>query len=182
MEIAAGYDGVEAMTQRFRTAVDCEVLGAGRGFEIARIIPLQARHERRGHLPRQERIFAPGLLTATPARVAEDIDVGRPEGQALIPARLPLAAQRRVVLGTGLVPDGAADAADQGGIPGGGQADGLGKYRRAPVAGHAVERLVRVVVGGDAQPGDCLRPMAIWPIFSGSVMAANRSATRAATG
>jgi len=42
---------------------------------------LHAAHEGRADRPRQEAILAVGLLPAAPARVAEDVDVRRPEGR-----------------------------------------------------------------------------------------------------
>ena len=48
------------------------------------IIPLQAANERHAQRAGQERIFAVGFLAATPARIAENVDVGRPKSQPVV--------------------------------------------------------------------------------------------------
>ena len=58
---------------------------------------------------RQERVFAVGLLAAAPARVAEDVDVRRPERQATKDAAL-AAPQELMVLGAPFVADRRGDA------------------------------------------------------------------------
>src|ERR1019366_8531740 len=103
--------------------------------------------------PRQERIFAIGFHAAAPARVAHQVDVRRPEREALVDA--PLAApEELVVLGAGLVGDRRGHAEDEAGIPGRGQPDGLREHRGAAGARHPVQALVPPVVGGNAEPLD----------------------------
>ena len=58
------------------------------------------------HLAGQERIFAIGLLAAAPARIAEDVDVGRPEIQPLGDAMSLARAARHVELDPRLGADG----------------------------------------------------------------------------
>ena len=63
------------------------MFGGGDHLEVMRIVALHALDERHRHAAGEERIFAVGLLAAAPARIAKDVDVGRPEGQAEIAAR-----------------------------------------------------------------------------------------------
>jgi hypothetical protein len=57
------------------------MLGGGNHFEVARIVALQAFDERDSHGACEEGILAVGLLSPSPAGIAEDVDVWRPEGQ-----------------------------------------------------------------------------------------------------
>ena len=71
------------VARRLGAAVHGVMLGRGNGAIVARIVALQARHEGDAHAAGQEGIFAVGLLAAAPARIAEDVDVRRPEVEAL---------------------------------------------------------------------------------------------------
>ena len=68
------------MTGVFRTAVDGIVLGAGPEFTVFRLFrTLQTAYHLHTHLGGQVRILTIGLLTASPTRVTEDIDVRCPD-------------------------------------------------------------------------------------------------------
>ncbi len=82
------------------------MLGAGSGFQVLRMVTLQAAYERRAHLTGQVRVFTLSLLAPTPTRVTKDINIGRPESKTLIPAGRPIAPQGFVMLGAGFVADG----------------------------------------------------------------------------
>ena len=114
---------------------------------------MQPADELHGEAAREERILAVGLLAAAPPRVAEQIDVGGPKGQTLIPL-MAAGANVLVVLGTGLVGDDGRHPEHEAVVPGGGQADRLGKARREAGARDPVQRFVPPVVLGDAQPLD----------------------------
>ena len=133
-----------------------EVLGAGVGFQHGRLgIALQAAHDRHAQLAGEIRVFAVGFHPAAPARVAEDVDVGRPKRKSLIlPHRSRFAGL--AVLDPGLVGNGREHGFDLFRIERGGHADGLREHRGAAVAGYAVQRFVPPVVGGDAEPRDGL--------------------------
>ena len=82
---------IEGMAVPFRTAMNCEMFGAGEEFLVAVTqlftvvgIALQPSNYGESHLRGQVGILAVCLLTASPARVAEDIDIGSPKRQALI--------------------------------------------------------------------------------------------------
>ena len=60
------------------------VLGTGPCLEDLWIIPLQSFDKRYGHATRQIGVLAIGLLTASPAGITEDVDIGRSKGQATV--------------------------------------------------------------------------------------------------
>ena len=77
--------------------------------------------------------------------------MGYPAEEPALSERLPL---EGVVFRPALGGDGVRHFADQGAVEGGGHADGLGKHGGHSRPGHPVQRLVPVVVGADAEPGD----------------------------
>ena len=104
----------------------------------------------------QKRVFAVCFLASSPARVAENIDVRRPERQAAEPFAI------AIVLGGVIVVFRAAFDADDGRflmnqsrVPGGGHADGLRKHCRDAVGGHAMQRFIPIVVSRQAKPRNC---------------------------
>ena len=103
--------------------------------------------------PVRNGILAVGLLAASPARVAEDVDVGRPEDEALVEVAL-VARDPAVVHRAGLVGDAGRDAQHEVGVPRRREADGLREHRRPSGAGDAVQRLVPPRELRDAQPID----------------------------
>ena len=64
-----------------------EVLWSGDGLKIFRIIALQAFNEGNAQARSQIGILAVGFLAAAPARIAKNIDVRRPDGEAAVPVR-----------------------------------------------------------------------------------------------
>ena len=152
-EVALGDDGVIAVAVPFRAGVDGIVLRAGMGLQDRGIgRALQAADHGHAQLAGQVRVLAVGFHSASPARVAEQVDVRGPEGNALIlkdSARLP----GQPVLHPGLVADGREDLVHERLVEGGGHADGLREHRGGPVAAHPVQGFVPPVVGLDVQGG-----------------------------
>ena len=72
------------MARRFGAAVDGIVLGAGRSLQQDRIVALQSLYDGFAQQSGQVGVFAVGLLSPAPARIAEDIDVRGPERKALV--------------------------------------------------------------------------------------------------
>ena len=141
------------MALRFGAAVHRVVLGRRDGLEILRVVALHAAHEGDAEARGEVRVFAVGLLPAAPARVAEDVDVRRPEGEAVEP-RAVAAPLRLVVLGPRLLGDDGRDAAHELLVEGRAEADGLREDRRDAGEGDAVEALIPPVVLGDAEARD----------------------------
>ena len=112
--------------RRLGSAVHREMLRRRNGEIVFRIVSLHAGDEGDAHARRQEWIFAVGLLAASPARVAKDVDVWRPEVQAFEDAAVPFA-HRLDVLDSSFDPDGLGHAVNGLRIKGCGQADRLGK-------------------------------------------------------
>ena len=75
------------MALRFRPGVNGVVLRSRDDFQILRIVTLQSFDECDTEPAGEVRIFAVGFLSASPARVAKDIDVWRPEGETVKPVR-----------------------------------------------------------------------------------------------
>ena len=152
-QVALAHHGVERVPFRLGTRVHREMLHGGHGLQVLRVVALHAPDELHRESSREERVFAVGLLAPPPAWIAEQIDVGGPEGQALV-ALTRARAHVLVVLGAGLVRDNGGHPEHQGVVPGGGETDGLGKRGREPRAGDAVQRFVPPVVLRDSQPLD----------------------------
>jgi hypothetical protein len=172
---------VENVALRLRAAVHRKVLRAGRGLEIMRMVALQPAHHGEAELAGQERILAEGFLAAAPARVAKDIDVGRPEREALILAAA-AGGDRRVMLGARLVGNDARDPPHQRAVPGGAQADDLRERRWRDRCDRRRGSLVPPVVGGHAEPRHRIVLVESWLTFSGRVRRATRSSMRSARG
>ena len=149
-QVVLGYLGVKAVAHAFRAGMHGEVLGARRRLHIIPV-PLNALDEANAQTRGEIRVFAVGLLSASPARVAVDVDVGRPEGQSLIDAAVSVRGLR-VELGARLGGDHVRDFLHQVFVKNRGQADGLWEHRSRACAGNAVQRLVPPVVCGDTQP------------------------------
>jgi hypothetical protein len=77
---------------------------------MVQVSPLQAAMKADAQASPSGRVFAPGFLAAAPARIAEDVDVGRPDGQPAILRRRRRRARLLQVLGAELGGDGVGDA------------------------------------------------------------------------
>ena len=140
------------MALRFRSAVHGEMLNRRHGLQIIRVVSLQAAHEGDPVASRQKRIFAVGLLSAPPAWITENIDIGRPDGQPRISlGTATFFGNGLVVLCACLGGNGVGHALDEFGIPGRGETDGLRKYRGNAISRHAVQRLVPPIIRGDVE-------------------------------
>src|SRR5437660_5425974 len=114
-------------------------------FEIFRIVSLQAFDEFNSEPCCQIRIFTIGFLSAAPTRIAKDVDVRAPEGQALI-TRMLILTNELVMLGARLRRDYIGDLMHQIGVPRRSQTDCLRKDGSVTRAGNAVQRLVPPLV------------------------------------
>src|SRR3546814_13239454 len=113
------------------------------------------------------RILAQRLLPPAPARIAEDVDVGRPERQPVIAVVIPLAL-RLVVFGAALGRDHLALGVEQRAIVGRGHADRL--RADGPLTGplDAVHPFVPIIVAPTADPPQPRPPFLPLPVFFGS--------------
>ena len=101
----------------------------------------------------EEGVFAVGLLAASPTRIAEDIDVGRPDGETEVDG-VNVVAVGLVVLGAGLDGDDFPDFSNQRPVEGCCIANGLGEERGEAGAGDAVEAFVPPVVRRNTEAGN----------------------------
>ena len=77
--------GIERMAIPFGPAMHGKMLGAGVQFVIVcSCIALQTENDSYTHTSGEVRVFSVGLLTASPAGIAKNIDVGRPKCKTLI--------------------------------------------------------------------------------------------------
>ena len=139
-----------------RARMHGEVLGAGCGLEIVRVVALKPLDECRSQHARQIGVLAVGLHAAAPARITEDVDVGRPEGKSGVAAVVAYALCH-LILGACLVRDGVAYAVEQFDVECGAKAYRLREYRSAAAAAHTVQTLVPPVIGLDAETLDARR-------------------------
>ena len=121
------------------------------GFQIARIVALQTFDKSNTQARGEIRILTVGFLATAPARIAEDIDIGRPHRQAGKPVGTAETMLLGVMLSAKLRADHLRDLMHQRLIPRGGHADRLGKYRGITQRRHAVQPLVPPVVFAHAQ-------------------------------
>ena len=151
---------VEGVAVPLRTAMYGKVFGTGQQLFVTIAKPLsvvghalQSAHDGQSHPCCQVGVFAVGLLSASPSRVAEDVDVGRPERQALVALDV---ARAFGLLGfyTGFVADGGEHAMQQCIVPRGCHRHRDGEHGGKAVAPYTVQRLVPPLELGDAQPTD----------------------------
>src|SRR5690606_4844031 len=73
---------VEVVPQRLRSAVDGVMFRASRRQQVVGMAALQSADEGDAESRREKRVLAIGFLAAAPARIAKDVDVRRPKGEA----------------------------------------------------------------------------------------------------
>ena len=158
-KVAHRHGGVEAVALALRAAVDGVVLDACMCLVAFSVKCLHCADGSAAHNAGEVRVLAAGLLAASPPRVAEDVDVGAPEGKADVPdASGSLRLPEDVVVGgvpggAGFVGDGSVDLELLGLVECGGKSDGLREDGGAGTA-DAVAGLGPPVVGGNAEPVD----------------------------
>lgn len=92
-------------------------------------------------------------MATAPAGIAEDVDVGGPDGQTLENVAVAVGAAH-IVLAASLNADSVADLLHHVLVKGGGHADGLGEDGGSARAADTVDALAPPVVSGDAQTLD----------------------------
>ena len=152
LQILLRYAGIEPVSKGLGTAVGRKVLGAGGNLQSL-ALALQPADEGAPQPRGERRVLPVGLLAAAPARIAEDVHIGRPQGQAMIDVSVPLSGEG-VVFSPCLVGDHGSDLLHELFVEHGGEADGLGEAGSGAAPGQAVQPLVPPVVGGNPQPLD----------------------------
>ncbi len=118
---------------------------------------LQAADEGDAHRRGQDGILAIGFLAASPARIAEDVDVGGPAVEPGSDMPDPPGFARERVEPADLGADRACYRLDERRIEAGGQTDRLGEIGRRDRPQRAVERFRPPVIGRNVEPRDCGR-------------------------
>ena len=150
-----GY--VKAVPVGLRAAVNGKMLGAGVQLEVFLVRSLHGQHGLGAHYGVEERVLAGGLLAASPAGIPENVHIGAPEGEAVVPdvavglRYAHLVVVRGIPDGPCLIRHGGVNLILLGGIESGAQGNHLREDGNVVVA-DAVTGLVPPVVGGDAQP------------------------------
>src|SRR4030095_318812 len=114
-EFAFGCRCVEAVTFGLRARVNGVVFRSRDDFQILWIIALESFYEFDSESSSQVRVFAVSLLPASPARVAKNVDVRRPESETVKPIVV-TTSLRLVVLRTSFFRDHGRDAAHKFGV------------------------------------------------------------------
>ena len=140
------------MTGWLRSTVHGEVLGRGDCEVVPGVIALEAGDVGDAHAAGEERVLAVCLLPAAPSRIAEDIEVGRPEVEATHDAGVSFALVLHV-LDTAFDADLPGHGMDAGCIESRCQADRLGIFRHALVD-DAMQSLTPPLISGNVEPGN----------------------------
>ncbi len=135
------------------------VLGSRDDFQVFGIRSLHARNKCNRHSTGEKWIFAVGLLPASPAGVAKDVDVRRPERQPEESFVL-IVAHGLVVLSTRLSRDGLCHRVYKVGIPRSRHADDLREIGGVPSESYTVQSLIPPIVLRNAKSRDSRRPVA----------------------
>ena len=143
---------IEAVAQCLGATVDRQMLGTGSGLHDF-AFALEATDIGLAQPCGQVRIFAIGFMAATPAGIAENIDIGRPEGQALINVTVFFLC-KGIVLCAAFRCGYITQPLQQHIVEHSSHADGLGEAGCRTGTGNTMQRLIPPVVGGDAQTGN----------------------------
>ena len=151
---------VEAVTVVFGTTVHRKVLGTCEQLTILSLAAifdalialcsLQTTHNGKSHLGGEIGVFTISFLSTPPTRVTEDVDVGCPEGEALILSDAPVLTGY-VVLGTCFIAGSRKGSFHQCVIPSGSESHSDGIDRRRAATNYAVQGFVPLIEGWDAE-------------------------------
>jgi len=132
------------------------MFGTSQCLNIFGIVALQTTNESNPHLRRQKWVFAVGFLAAAPARVADEVDVGSVETDALVHHGVPVVCASVVIeVGAGFGGDDVRLLVDQRRVPRCRHADDLREDRGDAIArDHAMNTFISITVSRDAQARD----------------------------
>ena len=153
VEIVERNGNIEAVAEELRAAMNGIVFGSGDGFEVVGIVALKTGDEGDAETSGEEGILAVSFLAASPAGIAKDVDIGRPEGEAE-EATSVVVELGIVIFGAGFGGNGVGNTMEEVGVPCSGEADGLREDGGGAGKGDAVKTFVPPVVGGDLQARD----------------------------
>ena len=138
------------VTGRLGSAVHVVVLGSGDRAVVARVVALNSSDKGDAHAGIEKWVLAIGFLPASPARVAKDVEIRRPEIETAHDAVVS-GAHILKVLDASFNADIDRHGVNPRKIEAGGEANRLGKLRYALV-NNAMKRFAPPVVGGNVEP------------------------------
>src|SRR5437870_3416043 len=141
------------MTFGFGSAVHRVMFRRRDHLEVARVIALQTLDESHAQTRSEKRVLAIGFLSASPARVAKDVDIRAPESQPFIPSAL-IVANELVMLCAGFSRDHVSNLMHKISVPRCRQTNRLGKHSCVAGARHAMQRFVPPFIRGNSKPFD----------------------------
>ena len=140
---------IKGMPQCLRSGVNREMLGAGRRPQVSAVVAsipaLNSLDEPDAEPGCQERILAVGLMSSAPSGIAENIHIGRPEGQSLVDVPV-IVCRLRIVFRASLPRDAGADFLHQILVKSCRQANGLREHGCGSGPGNAMQRFVPPVI------------------------------------
>ena len=143
------------MTRELRSAVNGVMFGSCDRFQVFRIAALKPFDEIDGHASGEEGILAIGLLSTTPARISENIDIWSPESESGIDAAN-IVARKKVVFGACLIADGIPYTKHQILIKCSRKSYCLGENSCLASSGNTMQTLIPPIVSRDSQSFDRL--------------------------
>ena len=152
LHVMPGGLNVNGVSGGLWTAMHREVFRSGNRFQIDGFVPLQAGDEGNAETPGQVGVLAIGFLAASPARIAEDIDIGGPNRKTAVPVGGTIGMHRGVILGAEFRANDLADLVHQRLVESGSHANRLRKHGRVSGASDTVQALVPPVVLRDTEP------------------------------
>src|SRR5215211_2002977 len=132
------------------------MLGRRDGLQIPWIITLHTFHEGNTEARCEKRIFTVSLLTASPPRVAKDVDVGRPKSQTIKTLTL-IVFNSVVILSAGFIGNSSRDCPDQFLIPRSTEPNRLRENCSCSCIRDSMEGFIPPVVSRNSKPVDCCR-------------------------
>ena len=152
--------GVIRMAQRLRTTVHSIVLGTSMGLEVVRVVTLHTEYGLHTKNGIQVGVLTTSLLTTSPTRVAEDVDIRAPERQLRVAGiisythrnikQLRIIVVSTVPVSTCLVAHLREDIVNQLTTEGGSQTDGL-RIDRITILTDTMTSLTPPVIRGDTE-------------------------------
>src|SRR6266702_3769673 len=142
--------GIEGVPFGLGTAMYSEVLRGCDDLQVAAVRSLQASNKGGTELTGQKWVLAIRLLPASPPGITVDVDIWRPEGEAIVDGAIFLALCL-VVFSASLGRNGVCHSMDQVGVPGSSETDRLRECCCISRSGDSMQSFVPPVVCGDVQ-------------------------------
>ena len=131
--------------------MDREVFWSRYDLVVGGIIALHSFHESDAQTAGEKWIFTVCFLAASPARIAKDVDIGRPEVEPVIDA-VDTFTQRFAIFRASLGADGRSNLAHERNVPSRSETNRLGEDGRIARTSDSMQTFAPPVVFGHVQP------------------------------